>query len=281
MKMYVKKCRPIVVACLLLCSGVAFSASGSSFSFEDESVLDSACQAPKEYLWLLHEYEKRGDSILLLWTRIEELSCAMNEKEEQLKGIKADSLCQVAGIQSKERQLDVQKSKIDSLGCKVDNLLEKVQREQHQRHSLEMYLAFADTCVGRFCNARLFERYDSVLVSEAIGLFPRIRTEGVKSYFEPVLPLLKSYEESFKQFVRVLEKYQELLFPGREALREMYLEDCKSEIMQLPYYQKYYNADWSIPWLNDQIDLVLKRVEDCLAGQTKSVDFSDLLDLYD
>lgn len=154
---------------------------------------------------------------------------------------------------------------------KCDSIEKNIKEQDRLKSQLSDYkvkvradstkLFFADRCIGRFSNSRLYTAYDEKRINEAIESFAQIDNKYIKNEFKQVEELLKDYQLYNSAFLDILKEAQndaDRLNKFKEAdFRANYM----SKLDQMDYYQKYYknkqiNAElWSIPFLDKQISM--------------------------
>lgn len=157
-----------------------------------------------------------------------------------------------------------------------DSLLNIIHLKDREIATFKSNIGFVDTCMVRLANRWLYERFDRTDVDEAIKYFDRIYSSKLKEEMSIVQKLLRNYESSYREFQSILKEAQSDI--DRES--PFACEDFKSRyirmIENMYYYTKYYNSDWNIRYLNEQIAEALKRLKNHTDG--KFADFSFLID---
>ncbi|MBO5629222.1 MAG: hypothetical protein J5965_09150 [Aeriscardovia sp.] len=178
-----------------------------------------------------------------------------------------DSLC--ALVSAGNVVIASKTAQIDSL-----NLLLLSKDDEIKRLTAER--AFVDTCMVRFANRWLYEKFNEQDVNEAIDYFNRILSTQLRRDRSIVLELLKNYKSAYMSFQSILQSAQR--DPDRE--NPFSVADYKaryiSKIESMPYYVRYYNESWNIRYLNERIKIALERLQ--AHSDSKPAVFSDLID---
>ena len=137
---------------------------------------------------------------------------------------------------------------------------------------------YVDTCVVKLANRWLFQRFRKRNVDEVISYFERINSSKLRDDYLIVHTLLKEYEKSYMEFQSILREAQN--DEDREIGLTKTVGDFKARYKQriesMPYYKKYYKKDWTIKYLDEQIDKVLEMLNN--HTKDKPVDFEPLID---
>lgn len=157
-----------------------------------------------------------------------------------------------------------------------DSLMLVIRNKEKEIAKLQGNMGFVDTCMVKLANRWLYERYDRAAVKEAISYFDRIYSANFKQEYSIVQELLKQYESSYRDFQTILKKAQ----ADFDRENPFACDDFRSRyirmIENMYYYTKYYNSDWNIRYLNEQIAEALERLKNHSDG--KFADFSTLID---
>lgn len=165
---------------------------------------------------------------------------------------------------------------IASKADQIDSLNRLLLLKDDEIKQLTAERAFVDTCMVRFANRWLYEKFNEQDVNEAIGYFNRILSTQLRRDRSVVLELLKNYKSAYMGFQTILKSAQR--DPDRE--NPFSVTDYKaryiSRIESMPYYVRYYNESWNIRYLNERIKIALERLQ--AHSDAKPADFSDLID---
>lgn len=172
--------------------------------------------------------------------------------------------------------------KISDILHKNDSLANVIISQDKEIKSLETELenekTFVDTCVIKLANRWLFQRFRKRNVDEVISYFERINSSKLKDDYLIVQTLLKEYEKSYVEFQSLLREAQNDI--DREIGLTKTVGDFKSRYKQriesMPYYQRYYNKDWTIKYLDEQIEIFLETLNN--HTKDKPADFDFLID---
>ena len=158
-----------------------------------------------------------------------------------------------------------------------DSLLNVIRAKDKELSSLKANVGFVDTCMVRLANRWLYEKYDQKTVDEAIKYFDRIYSSKLKGEMSIVQELLRSYDQSYREFQSILKEAQDDYDRGNPFACEKYKDNYKRKIENMTYYRRYYKGEWNIRYLNKQIDKALAILNSHKDG--KFADFSLLIDL--
>lgn len=165
---------------------------------------------------------------------------------------------------------------IASKSAQIDSLNRLLLLKDDEIKQLTAERAFVDTCMVRFANRWLYEKFHEQDVNEAIGYFNRILSTQLRRDRSVVIELLKNYKSAYMGFQSILQSAQR--DPDRE--NPFSVADYKaryiSKIESMPYYVRYYNESWNIRYLNERIKIALERLQ--AHSDAKPADFSDLID---
>ena len=177
-----------------------------------------------------------------------------------------------------------QKHQADSLKMAMaisrerDSLTAEIKRKDEMIAGFEAKINYVDTCLLKFANRALYERFDREAVNDAISYVDRIYSSGFKQEYSIVQKLLREYERSYKDFQQILREAQDdddrinkLTFVVEEY-KKRYIQEIKG----MNYYKRYYGGDWNIRYLNGQIDDALKMLG--IHSIEKPADFTPLID---
>lgn len=134
-------------------------------------------------------------------------------------------------------------------------------------------LCYADSCMVKYAYGLCYEKFDRSNIEEAEQIISRLYQPELKAEMEKdLLVLLKNYEVYYNTFIGILTKAQN--DPYREV--NAYIDDFKDkyikEIQRMVYYTKHYRQYWSISYLDELIDEVIKAIES--HTRESKVDFS-------
>ena len=179
-------------------------------------------------------------------------------KNERDKIENVDSIKYVAGIIATIfelilKMLSPTQRMIVRANRQKDSLMLVIRNKEKEIAKLQGNMGFVDTCMVKLANRWLYERYDRAAVKEAISYFDRIYSANFKQEYSIVQELLKQYESSYRDFQTILKKAQ----ADFDRENPFACDDFRSRyirmIENMYYYTKYYNSDWNIRYLNEQI----------------------------
>lgn len=158
----------------------------------------------------------------------------------------------------------------------VDSLQGEIARQNAEIAYFQRYAGFLDTCMVKLANRWLYERFDKEAVDEAISYFDWIYSDRTKSDLSIVQRLLKDYEKSYKEFQSILRAAQDDVERESPFAIDGYRKRYLDRLADMEYYRQYYNSDWSIRYLDRQIDDAMEILEN--HSDTKPADFGPLID---
>ena len=143
---------------------------------------------------------------------------------------------------------------------------------------LKHKLLFADSIVARLSNDCLLKKYDFKSGNSAIDNFDRMYSDNLKSKFSSLKTLLKkygSYTQELKDIFMAVQndKALENPFKGHEQALN-YIDKIKATA----YYKEAYNANWTIPYLNNIIDESFKRLKSFDPKVSKELHLIELME---
>ena len=206
----------------------------------------------------------------------------------------SDSIIQVDSISSyippcdtllveKSMRIEDLEKRVNYDSIKIDSLLEilKIKEKEIDKIKLEntklrSNIGFVDTCMVKLANRWLYEKYNKSDVDEAIKYFDRIYSSKLKDELSIVQRLLRDYERSYKDFQFIIKQAQQDIDRENPFSVESYKQKYIHQIESMLYYMQYYDGEWNIRYLNEEINkalVVLKNHSD-----SKPADFSFLID---
>ena len=173
--------------------------------------------------------------------------------------------------------------KISFLLHNKDSLTNVIMSQDEEIKRLETELenekTFVDIWMGRWANRWcLYEKFDKENVDEAIKYLDRVYSAKPQGDHSIVHALLKEYEKSYMEFQSILKEAQN--DENRTVPLTKTAEDFKTKYKQcienMPYYKEYYNNEWNIKYLDEQIKISLEMLNN--HTKNKPVDFESLID---
>lgn len=129
-----------------------------------------------------------------------------------------------------------------------------------------------DETSAKYANGRLYFKYDEVRIGKCIDDYNKINTSSVKELFKQLPDLLKNYKTFSTQIKALLESAQN--DPDRKVRNKAdeYKLKFSSKIRNLFYYSHYYTKQksgvWSIPYLDNIIEVSLSILKSMILGIT-------------
>ena len=158
----------------------------------------------------------------------------------------------------------------------IDSLQGEIAKQNVEIAYFQRYAGFLDTCMVKLANRWLYEKFDKEAVDEAISYFDWMYSSRMKSDLSIVQRLLKDYEKSYKEFQTILKDAQYDIERESPFAVDGYRKRYLDRLSDMEYYRQYYNSDWSIRYLDRQIDDAMEILEN--HSDTKPADFEPLID---
>lgn len=184
-------------------------------------------------------------------------------------------------------ELEMECTKISKLESDMSKLRSKVSRDSielvNKDKQLKSLQYNSDRNIARLANGRLYFKYDEKLINESIDSIRTLRTPSVKQKFSQVLGLLqryKSYSEDLKNILVSAQNDQD-----RKARNkgDEFKAKYRRLISQDEYYRNVYlkkaSGNWSIPYLDNIIDVALRALSHHNPGHGDYVDFTVLIEM--
>lgn len=233
------------------------------------------------------KYDKFRDDIKLLTDSTKTLvdSCAylnsiiqnLQKEKEQLNNI----------VRNKEKEIDDKNAIIDQKDIVITSL-----QQQHKTDSLSIsqnlksvseMQGMADETIAKYANGRLYFKYETKRIQGCIADFDKIKTAAVKEKFKQLPNLLKNYEMYSNQLKALLESAQNDQDRKARNKAEEYKTKYSSAIRNLFYYSHYYAKQklgtWSIPYLDNIIDVSMSILKKHDPGHNDPVNFNSLIEM--
>jgi len=143
---------------------------------------------------------------------------------------------------------------------------------------LKQRLAFSDTVFARLSNECLRKKYDTYRVDEAINNFDSIYSPELRNRFVRLRSLLVDYETYNNEIVDIFneaEKDEDLNenFVFSKERANYFIEKIKSS----RYYKEAYDANWTIPYMNDLLDNAIKVLNSYDPQKGKPIELINLM----
>ena len=147
---------------------------------------------------------------------------------------------------------------LDSIGLLNQRLFEK----DSLVSKLAQNLCFADSIMVRYAYGLCYEEFDRANIEEAEQIISRLYQSELKAEMDKeLLVLLKNYEAHYNTLLGILTMAQ------NDSIREssVFVDDFKTKyinkIKEMTYYKKHYKQLWSIVYLDELIDELIKVLE--------------------
>lgn len=198
-------------------------------------------------------------------------SCAIYNK--QIEVLRADSIKSKSAISEKESLIDFLKKQhsADSLTSKgIDLKLREMQ-------------ASMDETSAKYANGRLYFKFDAERIKGCLADYEQIQTQSVKETFKQIPDLLRNYGSFSDQLKNLLSSAQN--DPDRkvrnkaEEYKSKYVNEIRSSCYYTNYYAKKSTGTWSIPYLNNIIEVALSILQKHDPGHNDPVNFNSLIEM--
>lgn len=172
------------------------------------------------------------------------------------------------------------------------NTLIASMQQQHKADSLTMSQTLlsmsemqkiADETSAKYANGRLYFKYDAKRIQGCIDDFNKIKTASVKEKFKQLPNLLSSYEKYSNQLKALLESAQN--DPDRkvrnkaEEYKNKYIREIRSSVYYSNYYSRQSSGTWSIPYLDNIIEVTMSILKKHDPGHNDPVNFNSLIEM--
>lgn len=212
--------------------------------------------------------------------RIAESEVEIPIKRGELEALKADLSQKEALIAKQQQQITTQEHSIadrDSEITKHRKTIDSLQRIANEYNLYKKDEDFVDRQFATLANIRLSQRFNKSKIEDAIKCFDMMH--GTKYNLAELKVLLKNYEVWYREFQNILKEAQnnrERVRTVSETLTKEYKATYINKIKNMKYYREHYSKEWTIDYLNLQIDKALAILEKHAAGNV--ADFSQLID---
>ncbi len=148
---------------------------------------------------------------------------------------------------------------------------------------LKQMQEIADRATAQYANGRLYFKYESERIKKCIEDYNKIKTPAVKELFNQMPDLLNNYGQYSVELKQLLESAQK--DPDRKVknkaneYKEKYLNQIYNSFYYSHYYVKKSRGIWSIPYLNNIIEIALSILQKHDPGHNDPVNFSSLIEM--
>lgn len=134
-------------------------------------------------------------------------------------------------------------------------------------------LCFADSCMVKYAYGLCYEEFDRANIEEAEQIILRLYQPELKAEMEKeLLVLLKNYETYYNSLLSILTAAQNDSYRESSVFIDEFKTKYIDKIKGTEYYKKHYKQFWSIAYLDELIDRLIKEIED--HTRENKVDFS-------
>lgn len=196
-------------------------------------------------------------------------SCEIYKR--QIEKLRADSI-------NNESDISEKKSLIDSLQTQheADSLTSKEIELRLQEMQTSM-----DETSAKYANGRLYFKYDAERIKGCLKDYEQLKTQSVKEKFKQLPDLLRNYGNFSEQLKNLLSSAQN--DPDRkvrnkaEEYKSKYANEIRTSFYYTNYYAKKNSGTWSIPYLNNIIEVALSILQKHDPGHNDPVNFNSLI----
>ena len=141
----------------------------------------------------------------------------------------------------------------------------------------------ADEATARYTNGRLYFKYEAERVEKCLKDFNSLKTQSVKETFNQIPNLLMNYGNYSALLKLLLQSAQN--DPDRKArnkadeYRTRYVNQIHNSFYYSNYYAKKNSGTWSIPYLNNIIEVALSILQKHDPGHNDPVNFNSLIEM--
>lgn len=264
-----------IIYTLLLCL-LAVSANAQKNKKDKDEVKISAAK-----------YDKFRDDIKLLSDSTKALADSCTSLNSMIQNLQKEN----------EHLSDVIRNNKKDMEEKVTIIREKnalivSMQQQHKADSLTMSQTLLsmsemqktmDETSAKYANGRLYFKYDTERITRCIDDFNKIKTISVKEKFKQLPNLLNNYEKYSKQLKALLESAQN--DPDRkvknkaEEYKNKYSREIRSSVYYSHYYARQNFGTWSIPYLDNIIEVAMSILKKHDPGHNDPVNFNSLIEM--
>lgn len=275
-KLQIKMEKSYKIVCLLLLCLLSISTSAQKSKNGKEEVTISAAMYDK----FRDDIKRLTDSTKTLVDSCAYLNSVIQNLQKEKKQLSNEVRSNRKGIDGKNAIIAQKDALIKSLQLQHEN--DSLSMSQNLKSVSDMQ-RLADETTAKYANGRLYFKYEPKRIQGCIADFDNIKTTVVKEKFKQLPNLLKHYEIYSNQLKALLVNAQN--DPDRKARNksEEYKAKYYGEIKKLLYYSNYYARQkygtWSIPYLDNIIDvsiLILKKHD---PGHNDPVNFNSLIEM--
>lgn len=261
---------------LLLCLLAVPVSAQKNKNDKDEVTISAA-----KYDWFRDKMKLLTDSTKVLADSCSSLNYIiqnLQEEKKQLKDIISNNKKDIGG-------------KVTIIGEK-DALIASMQ-QRHKADSLNIsqlrmsvteMQKIVDETSAKYANGRLYFKYDAVRIQRCIADLNKIKTASVKEKFKQLPNLLRDYEKYYNQLKALLESAQN--DPDRKVKNKAdeYKTKYSRELRNSNYYMHYYARQnlgtWSIPYLDNIIEVAMSILKKHDPGHNDPVNFNSLIEMF-
>ena len=141
----------------------------------------------------------------------------------------------------------------------------------------------ADKATAQYATGRLYFKYEAERIEKCLKDYNSIKTQSVKEMFNQMPNLLKNFGNYSAKLKQLLLSAQN--DPDRKVRNKAdeYRTKYVNQIQDLFYYSNYYakkdSGTWSIPYLNNIIDVALSILQKHDPGHNDPVNFNSLIEM--
>jgi hypothetical protein len=198
----------------------------------------------------------------------------IEELSDSLSFYKSANITQILSQNNFINEIDSLKSILDE----KNNTIQSFEKEIISYKTVyDSYLGRMDTLAVQIGITRLSLKYNLKYSQTTIDEFDKVKNEQIKKEYAWVRNLHNVYKSSIDELKIIINEIQNNPIRNNTTnmIRERFIEESTNKITQSTYYNKYYNKEQSIIYLDNQIDLSIELLRQHLKGSF--ADFSNIL----
>lgn len=208
----------------------------------------------------------------------------------QIEKLKEDTVNKNTQVVHMQNVISGYQDKISSLNTEISHLKSSVSRLRNdstnfvqEREKVQLLQLQADENAARLANGRLYFRYNDKLIQSSIQILQSLKTESVKQTFSQTLRLLQRYQIYSDELKRTLILAQDDGDRKAKNKGEEYKTKIMNNIKSTSYYREIYttkvSGNWSIPYLDNIIEVAKKSLQHHNPGHMDHVNFTVLIEM--
>lgn len=238
----------------------------------------------------------KGQNITISSDELVSLRTDLSIKKDSIDSLKKE-------INLKNDTISDQTKRLSALSLEIDTLKSKIKESDHQIDQLKddtldnkntirrlnkqnkELKEESEKNIAKLANGRLYFKYDDKRVSESIANLKELESDKIKDQFRQALDLLQNYKDYLDDVKGTLQNLQSI---DKNEWRskhqsEQYKAKCNSILKRSKYYQNVYlkkeTGAWSIPYLDNVIDIAKSIILRHNPVESEFANFSPLIEM--